>query len=315
MRKHCSHIRTIDIFIPQTETNMALVMQLERLKLFAELVNGGSFTRTADKLGVSKAFLSKHIKELEYELSTQLLIRNTRTMRLTPSGEALFNHTNKLRSFWQDTQRLVQNVDQSLVGDVSFTAPAGLMTYRIMPALQSVLATFSDIHLNVQTGNQTYNLLDAHYDFAVRITRTPPQDMIAQKLFDFDYVSCATQQYLDKHGEPATPLAIEGHARLSLSYWQNWSYVSQDGPIQMDSQATYRFTDNELIKQGVKDHLGIARLPAYMIEQELETGELVGLFNDFEPEQRSVYLVYPQTIKRPMRVQKIMDCIKEHCTN
>lgn len=281
-------------------------MELERLRLFALLIKWGSYSKTAEALGVSKGYLSKQIKELERQLKSQLLIRNTRTMRLTPAGELLFDQANKLTTFWQDTQTLIESNDDQLAGPVRFTAPTGLMKYTLMPVIESLSHTHPDLDIICETGNETFNLIKSPYDFAVRLTNTPPDDMVAKKLMTSHYVCCATEQYLAKHGIPKTPDRLAEHQIISLFYWRNWPFTQNGKTTEITVEAKYQFTDNEILKQAALNHLGIARLPKYIIQNELISGEFVPVLEDFKQESRDVYMIYPQSLNKSKRVEVVM---------
>lgn len=161
-------------------------MNLERMCLFCEVVKQGSYTKAADLLGVSKGYLSTQIKKLELETGKQLLVRNTRTMRLTSAGEILFKQASKLPTFLQETQSLLSQGEDGLAGTVKFTAPVGLSTHLLWPVFQELMNKHNDINIWVDSSNTTHNLVADDFDFAVRITNTPPQDMIAKHLMRFN---------------------------------------------------------------------------------------------------------------------------------
>lgn len=300
-------------------------MQLERLKLFAQLIEHGSYSHTAEVLGVSKGYLSKQIKELEQELNCQLLIRNTRNMRLTPTGETLYQQAKPLTNYWSDTQELLRNNQESLAGSVSFTAPTGLVRHALMPAIEKLRCEQPEIELICDSGNQTHNLISTPYDFALRITNTPPEDMIAKKLISFDYICCASKCFIEKFGKPEHPKQLNNFKCISLSYWKAWQFeqglaketeqdkTSKSGKFIVNIEPQIQFSDNELLKAAAISGHGITRLPSYLIANELESGELVALFSEHEkslkPLSSDIYLLYPPAINRPQRVQIVMDAI------
>jgi DNA-binding transcriptional LysR family regulator len=286
-------------------------MQLERLKLFAELVNKGSFTRTADYLGISKAHVSKQIKALETELATQLIIRNTRTMRLTSAGENLFEHANKLTTFWHDSKQLLETSESSLTGEVHFTAPTGLLKDILLPIINQLCEEHPNISITAETSNQTYNLISTPYDFAVRITNTPPEAVIARKLTSFHYVCCASPEYLSLNGTPNTPQQLSEHTCIALSYWKNWQFKDENHSYEVNTLAKFQFSNNEVLKQAALLSMGICRIPSYMAIQEFKKDLLIPLFQEIESEEKRIYLLFPQSIKRPERVNLVMNAIKK----
>lgn len=289
-------------------------MQLERLRLFAELVNNGSYTKTADHLKISKAYLSKQIKALEVDLKTQLIIRNTRTMRLTAAGQTLFQQASKLTTFWQDSKELLSVEEESLAGLVRFTAPTGLLKYELMPEIRKLANEYPEINLTGESGNQTHNLISTPYDFAVRITNTPPQDVVAKKLGEIEYICCASPDYLEIKGTPKFPDELATHDCVALSYWTRWLFKVQDVNRDVAVDAKYQFSDNEVVKQAAIDGLGVCRLPSYILKPSLINGELVPLFPEITPEKKSVYLLFPQSLKRAERVNLVMHRFSEVLT-
>lgn len=289
-------------------------MHLEQLRLFAELVNHGSFTKTADALGVSKAYLSKQIKALELELNCQLLFRNTRSMRLTTAGESINQRAQNLTSFWQETQQLVKQQEEKLEGTVRFTAPTGLMQSKLSVLVSNVNKQYPGIKLICETGNQTHNLVSEPYDFAIRITNTPPDDMVALKLMTSAYVCCASPDYIAQFGQPKTPEELNEYDCIALHYWRNWLFVNSGQHVDVAVDAKYQFSDNSLLKDAALNQLGITRLPAYLIENELAQGELVNVLPEYLGETRDVYLLYPQELNRPERVKSVLNCIKSMIT-
>lgn len=116
---------------------------------------------------------------------------------------------------------------------------------------------------------------------------------LAFLLLRFKYICCATPSYLAKYGDPLTI----------------WTFEVDGTPQKFDLSGKFTASDNDLLKKAALNHHGIARLPEYMIKQQLATGELVALIPNFEPEHRDIYLVYPQMNTRPSRVKLCLEAI------
>lgn len=282
-------------------------MKIESMRLFAEVVKHGSFSRAAEHLDVSKGYLSQQLKQLEKALGKQLLVRNTRTMRLTSAGEILYEQAFRLTTFWADAQALLETGEDQRQGRVKCTAPVGLAHHVLWPLFREVLDAEPGISLSVHSGNTTHNLIRDHFDFAVRISNAPPEDMIARQLYRFPYIACATPEFTARHGLPDTPGALSKFDCLALVHWANWTFYRDDESQSIDIDARFAASDNEILKQACLEHRGIARLPAYMIENELASGRLRPVFDDYRGEERGVYLLYPQMSSRPARVKIFLD--------
>lgn len=291
-------------------------MTIENMRLFAEVVKHGSYTKTAESLDVSKSYLSQKIKHLEQMLGKQLLVRNTRTMRLTSAGDILYKEAVKLTDFWSQTKALLEQTDEELAGTVKCTAPIGVARYLLYPLFDDILAKYPDISLLMDAGNNTHNLISDDFDFAIRITNTPPEDMIAKKLLTINYLCCASPDFIIKHGRPNQPQDLLQLDCLALVHWREWTFTQGDQVEKIMPNGKFLCSDNDMLKEACLAGRGIARLPQYLIEEELKRGELCLVLPTIQCDTRNLYLIYPQLSTRPKRVSlylKVM--IDKFCTS
>jgi DNA-binding transcriptional LysR family regulator len=281
-------------------------MEIENILLFAEVVKHGSFTEAAEHLSVSKGFLSKRIKSLELSLNKKLLIRNTRKMRLTSAGEILFVQSKKINSLWRDTKALLDDNEEELSGVVKCASPVGLGKYLLYPLFEKIMKSNPKISVHLKTDNQLINMNYEDFDFAIRITNTPPEDMIARPLVPVNYICCATAEYSKKFGLPNTPSELNDFDCLVLSHWNIWVFSKKkhiDSIESVEVKGKFITSDNELLKEACLNGLGIARLPDYMIRKELASGKLLHVLTNYQGEKRQIYLLHPQLSSKPKRVQ------------
>lgn len=289
-------------------------MQLENLRIFAEVVRTGGFSRAAEHLNVSKGYVSQQVKQLEKTLKKQLLIRNTRNMRLTTSGEVVYQQAIKLTTFWQETAALLNEREDHLAGKVRCTAPVAVTNYLLSPWIQQILICHPEILLTIESGNTAHNLVQKDYDFAIRLTNTPPEDMVAQKLTDIRYLCCCSPAYKAAFGIPEHPAQLSDHATLTLSHWNKWSFTKASGSLNMTLQPRFSASDNELLKQYCLAGIGIGRFPDYMVQPNIANQQLHHLFADHQGETRGLYLIYPQMSHRPARVTLALDMLRSTFT-
>ncbi len=290
-------------------------MEFDKIHLFYQVVSKGSYTAAAEHLGCSKGYLSQQVKKLEQTLSTQLLVRNTRNMKLTNAGELLFQQAVKLSSLWYETKLALEATEQQISGLVSCTAPVALAKYLIWPCMEPLLADLPELKFSIESGNHLQNLIDANYDFAVRITRSPPEDMIAKKLCDFTYDCYASPEYVAEHGRPVTASDLKLHSCLALTHWSNWKFHGDEGLVEVDARGILTCSDNELLKIAGVAGKGIIRMPEYMVTDELKKGNLIRLLPDYTGEQNSIYLLYPQIKSRPAKVSRCIEHIRLNLIN
>ncbi len=281
------------------------------MRLFAEVVRNGSYTKAADSLGVSKGYLSKQIRFLEQELGKSLLVRNTRMMRLTSAGETLYQEAIKLTNFWQQTKSLLDASEEELAGKVKCTAPMGIARYVLWPLFNALMTKQPELNVTIDSGNTTHNLIADDFDFAVRLTNTPPEDMIARKLVKVNYICCATPDFIAKFGAPSSPLALPDKQCVVLPHWNEWHFTVSGKLERVKPNGRFIASDNDLLKEACLASLGIARLPDYMVSKEIVCGELVNLFQSVQGDSRDLYLIYPQLSARPKRVAMCLSAIEQ----
>lgn len=284
-------------------------MKIESIKLFSEVVKHGSFTRAADHLLVSKAFLSQQVKMLEQDLNKQLLVRNTRNMRLTSAGETLFSQAKKLSDFCQETQALLDLADDKLSGLVKCTAPVGLTKYLLSPIVNDLMKLNPDISISINSNNNLHNLISEDFDFALRLTNTPPQDMIAKQLAEVSYVCCCTPEFAKKFGLPSSPEELNKFACLVLPHFRIWTFSDNERIYSINMKGKFVASDNDILKQTCINHLGIAHLPDYIVKSQIMSGELIHVLKEYSPEKKKLYLLYPQINSRPKRVTMCIESI------
>ncbi len=281
-------------------------MKLEAMRIFAEVVNNGGFTHAAAQLNVSKGYVSQQVKQLEKQLNKQLLFRNTRSMRLTSAGEVVYAQAQKLTGYFEQTKSMLDSSEARPSGQVNITAPIGVAQHLVWPHIHALRLAYPGLKFDLDCGNTKHNLTEDDFDIAIRLTNSPPIDMVAKHLRDIHYVCVASPDYLKKHGEPESPHALEVHATLALAHWKRWSFF--DGKtVNLELTPSITSSDNQLLKALCVSGSGIGRFPHYLIERELESGQLIEVLSGYSNEKRGLYLIYPQMTQRPERVQVTID--------
>ena len=283
-------------------------MKLEAMRIFAEVVKHGGFTHAAAHLNVSKGYVSQQVSSLEKQLNKQLLFRNTRSMRLTSAGEVVYAQALKLTVFFEQTKSMLDASESMPSGQVNITAPVGVAQHLIWPHINQLRKTFPGITFDLDCGNTKHNLTEDNFDIAVRLTNSPPVDMVGRHLVDIPYLCVASPDYLKLKGTPAAPTDLEAHDILALAHWKRWSFF--DGKtVNLDLTPSVSASDNHILRSLCINGGGIGRFPFYMIEQALAKGELIEILPEYSNEERGLYLIYPQMTQRPQRVQVAIDAI------
>ncbi len=290
---------------------MALLLQME---FFYHVVLQKSFSRAAVELGVSKGYLSMQITELEKTLNTRLLYRTTRQLSLTEEGALFFESCKKIELEKQAALALLQDTQAEPSGQLRVTAPPSMCATFLPALLTDFLRRYPKVSLAVEASSTVVNLLQQGMDVALRVTSLPDENSVARLLATFHAVVCATPTYLHQYGMPRVPMDLMQHPCLIYSAdpaRNAWEF--QDGKtIQVVKVNSHlQATSVSLVKHALLADSGIARLPSYVVAEELAKKQLVELFAENRSATLPVYAIYQGGTSVPLRVKCFVAFMRE----
>lgn len=272
---------------------------IERLVLFTEVAKQLNFSAAAKTLNVSKGYLSEQIKQLESDLGSPLLIRTTRSVKLTSEGEKVLSCGDEIK---QSALSLKRNINL-VSGNIRLTAPK-LFTERY---LLDICDRFAKLHPSVKFSIDTsYNKADLNQDnidLAFRATNTPPENMVARLLFDYRHLIVASADYLNINGEPNKVTDITDHNCLTAPNIDTWAFKS--GNIRVKGNVV--INDNQLLKVLAMSGKGMVRLPDYYTEEEREQGLLKTVLEDEAKTAYQIYLLHPPRVNQSGTLKQFIE--------
>ncbi len=287
--------------------------QLHALTVIAQL---GSFTKAAQRLGLSKAAVSQRIAELERAMGQTLVARTTRSVRLTDAGRQLVDET--VASFSHITRTLTATRDAAGQprGLVRVTAPVALGRQHVAPLLGDFFRRYPEIRIELDLSDRTVSLAQEGFDLAVRHTSAPPDTHVAVKLCASRTLLVASPAYLAAHGAPAHPDALAQHA--CLPYLRpgpaQWLFEKGQQRLSVPVNGPLRAGNSEILRDAALDSLGLALLPDFSAAASLREGRLVEVLPDWRPVGffgDAVYAVHPWTSSPPRPLRLLIDHLKQ----
>ncbi|UXK09026.1 LysR family transcriptional regulator [Shewanella putrefaciens] len=288
------------------------------LPIFVTVVECGSFSGAGQKLGLSKSAVSKRITLLEQSLGLQLLHRTTRSLSLTEAGARYYNYVCPAVQLAQEGLDAISELQQAPQGHLRISVPMVFGRVYIAPLIAEFLRQYPDIQLQMHMDDKTTDLITGGFDLAIRIGELPDSSLIARKLAPCLSVICAAKDYLAQHGLPSTPAALTQHNCLFYSYFQDgveWSFQSPNGVQRVQPKGNYQVNNSDAIHQACLDGLGIANLPRFIVEPDLQTGRLQALLTDYPLPEHGIYAVYPQRKYLPTKVSVLIAFLMEKLTS
>ena len=188
---------------------------LKPLAVFAEVVDAGSMSGAARRLGMSPSAVSQTIRALEQHGGVTLLHRSTRKLALTEAGERYYPHCQRMLEAARAAAQSLQQAHEAPTGELRVSAPVGFANH-LAPALAPLLAEAPQLRLRLLVDDAMIDLIDARIDVAIRIGRLADSSWVARKLCDFDTILCASPDYLARAGVPAAPQQLPAHQWLAF---------------------------------------------------------------------------------------------------
>jgi DNA-binding transcriptional LysR family regulator len=291
------------------------MQDLERMVIFARVVETRSFSEAARRMNLSKSLVSKRITQLERSVGARLLNRTTRAMSLTEAGAVFYEHCARIVEELEAAKSAVSHLHAEPRGLLRVSASVAFGTMHIAPALADFLPAHPDLQIDMEIKDRFVDLADERFDVAIRIAREPSQNLVARRLATVKRKVCATPGYFERHGVPETPQDLEGHNCLTYTSFDPegpWRFKGPDGRmISVTASGNLRLNDDEALSEAVLKGLGIALLPTFIVGRDLQAGRLRSVLPDYVPAERHIFAVYLPTRHVSAKVRAFIDFLLE----
>ena len=281
--------------------------RIDRMLCFAAVAERGSFTAAAAALGYSKAHISRQVAELERELGAQLLLRTTRRLSLTPLGHRYAEQAARLRTTFDEAQQLIAAERTVIAGTLRITAATTFGELFLVDLIAAFQGAHEQVEVELDLSIQRRDLLDGHYDFGFRSTRTLEERLVARAVGLVREIAVASPALLAGSVIPRRPSELASLPALRNSHFRDdpeWVFVRGRDSETVRTRAPLAINKFNGILRAVELGAGIGRLPLYMVVDGLADGRLCRLLPDWEITPQPMYLVHPQR-NHPTRLQSV----------
>jgi DNA-binding transcriptional LysR family regulator len=317
--------------------------ELKPLAVFAEVVDAGSMSAAARRLGMSPSAVSQTVRALETQRGVTLLHRSTRKLALTEAGERTYPHCRRLLEAARAAAGALREARDAPTGELRVSAPVGFANH-VAPALAPLLADAPALRLRLLVDDAMIDLIDARIDVAVRVGRLADSSWVARRLCEIEMILCASPDYLARRGRPATPQELPAHQWLAFGR-ETPADRPQHGfaapgnaalpagaprgaqaaplmPLDMHAadgrrhriQVEARIASNSQISlQQMCEHgLGIARLGHVDVLPSLRRGALVHVLPEWRFAAMPVWAVTPRRDVEEAKVRLAVEALRRH---
>lgn len=270
--------------------------QVAHLLSFARVVQAGSFAAAARSLNVDASVTSKHVSHLEAELGTRLLIRASRSLKLTEAGSAYYRHCLAILDEAEQARRAVIDMQSAPRGRLRVSAPPGFIAATVTPWLPEFHARYPQVELDLEASNRLVDLAEEAFDLALRVTDAPAPHLVARKLADMSMKVCAAPAYLERRAAPREPMDLVQHDCLQFTPpgLMATSVFERDGVrVEVPLRGVIRINHVDPLHNLTLAGLGVALLPSHLLREDFRENRLVRLLPDWRPVvDTALYAVY-----------------------
>jgi len=285
------------------------------LEVFVRVIELGGFSAAARAFGMTPSAVSKLVARLELRLGTRLVNRSTRQLQLTPEGCAFYERGVRILSDLEEAERCASE-HTAPRGRLRVNANVPFGQHFLLPLAAEFLARHPDVTLDIVLTDEIIDILEQRTDVAVRAGPLKSSNLMARGLGATRMVIVGAPGYLARHGTPATPEQLATHNRLGANYVRaqpGWPlrYAGEDVmlPVAGNAQAS----DGEALRRLALAGLGLARVAAFQVREDIAAGRLLAVLEDCNPgDVEEVHAVYVgQGGYLPLRVRAFLDFLAQ----
>ena len=289
--------------------------RFEDLQAYVAVVETGSFTAAAERLGVAKSAVSRRIASLETRLGVQLLRRTTRRLNLTDSGRGFYDRAIRILADLDEAESAVRQEHGELQGVLRVALPLSFGIRHMSAPVAAFARQNPQVRFDLDLNDRHVDLLEEGVDMALRIGRLRDSSLIARRLFSVKTVVCASPAYLDQHGSPESLEDLADHRCLVYSNLPDpdvWACVDEHGDrhsVRVD--VAIHANSGDFLCSAAEEGLGIVSSPVFIVGNAIRRGDLVPILTSLRWPETPAYALYPPTRHLSSRVRAFIDFLAE----
>lgn len=289
--------------------------RLEAMRTFVKVVESGSITAAAGRLGIAKSAVSRRPADLEGRLSAQFLRRTTRTLSVTETGQDFYERCRRILADVEEAELAGSQQHGTLRGRLRVAAPLSFGLGHLGPAMDAFLGAHPGIEFDLDLNDRQVDLLLEGFDLAVRIAKLQDSGLVARRLAPVHQLVCASPDYLARRGTPGTAAELADHDCLVYTNMQTpgaWDYRDPAGqPGRVQIQPRILANNGDYLRRAAEDGHGCMLGPSFILYQSLEQGRLIAILRDHAWPTLHAYALYPHTRYLSQRVRAFVDFLAE----
>lgn len=291
---------------------------LTGMRLFTQVVETGSFSEAARKLGMAPSSISRQISALEDALDARLINRTTRHLSLTEAGQIYYDRVSNILHDVDEANAAVSTLQEEPKGTLRVNLPIAFGNMHIVPLMPKFMEEFPDVKIDLTLTDHYIDLVEEGADVAIRIGVLQDSSYIARKLSINRRVICGSPAYFEAHGEPKSLKDLTNHNCLTYKFpgRKVWQLQCPKGVQELEVDGTFETNNGETLLAATLGGLGIAYVPNYLVGDYINSGRLKTVLMDelANPAdvESGIYVIYPYNRHLSAKVRAFVDFVADH---
>ncbi len=279
---------------------------------FARVADSGGFSAAARSLGVSATTVSDQVQALENALGVRLLNRTTRRVNLTEIGREYYDRCSQILHELAEADEVARALQVMPRGQLRVFGQTGVGRF-IAPVVADFLGRYSDVSVDLRTGDTMIDLVQEGFDLAIMPYVPPDTTLLRRRLAGWRYMLCCSPAYLQKHPIPRTPADLTDHNCLLYTYsvfGRDWPFIDAGGNRVLARVSGNIVTNSvEMMRTAVLAGLGWWLVPRYIVADLLTSGALVPVVLEYENPEQEIVALYPHRRHMTAKLRIFLDML------
>jgi DNA-binding transcriptional LysR family regulator len=284
---------------------------LVSMRVFCLVAELKSFATAAQRLRISPAMASKHVRQLEKRLGTRLLNRTSRRVSLSESGAIYFEQARQMLDSLDEVEAAVSHATVVPRGTLRLTAPVWMANTIFVSVLADYQARYPEVRLDIDLSGRLVNLVEEGFDLALRATGAPDEALIARPITGVPFYMVAAPAFLKRAGRPKTLADLSGQALLHYALYpgESFSFEGEQGPETVKLNPVLRSGNETLLHMAALEGMGLAFLPKWLVTADIAAGRLEHVMPGHIVFVGKLFAVYPSRKYLSAKVRTFIDFV------
>ncbi len=285
------------------------------LAIFLAIANHRSFRKAAVELAVTPSALSHALRAIEERLEVRLVNRTTRGVALTEAGERLFD---RIRPAFLDIDAALDDLDTfrgQPYGKLRINAPRAAAKLVLLPIVSRFLKAHPSVEVDIVIDDALIDMVSSGFDAGIRFGESIAADMIAIPIGPrHSFAVVGTPDYFEGRGRPLTPHDLKDHVCIRFRFaggaFYHWEFERGGIEVEIEVRGPLTLGDQDIMRDAVLQSDGLGYLFEDQVRDEIETGKLVRVLEDWCPYYPGFFLYYPSRRQLPTALRAFIDFVK-----